>query len=70
MSPKPFHATEACIACKKCEKACPVNNIKVTDRPVWEITVPNALLVIIFVRFMLWNMEKLLRRKDNTKDGC
>lgn len=35
MSPKPFYATEACIACKKCEKACPVNNIKVTDRPVW-----------------------------------
>ena len=35
MSPKPFHATEACIACKKCEKVCPVNNIKVTDRPVW-----------------------------------
>ena len=35
MSPKPFHATEACIGCKKCEKACPVNNITVTDRPVW-----------------------------------
>lgn len=70
MSPKPFHATEACIACKKCEKACPVNNIKVTDRPVWGDNCTNALLVIIFVRFMLWNMEKLLRRKDNTKDGC
>lgn len=36
MSPRPFHATDACIACKKCEKACPVRNIKVPDRlPVW-----------------------------------
>ena len=35
MSPKPFHATEACIGCKKCEKVCPVGNITVTDRPVW-----------------------------------
>lgn len=35
MSPKPFHATKACIGCKKCEKACPVHNIKVTGRPVW-----------------------------------
>ena len=34
MSPKPFHATEACIGCKKCEKVCPVGNITVTDRPV------------------------------------
>lgn len=35
MSPRPFHATGACIACKKCEKACPVNNIKVADAPIW-----------------------------------
>ena len=35
MAPKPFHATEACIGCKKCEKVCPVGNITVTDRPVW-----------------------------------
>ena len=35
MPPKPFHATEACIGCKKCEKVCPVGNITVTDRPVW-----------------------------------
>lgn len=35
MSPNPFHATEACIACKKCEKACPVHNIKVDDKPKW-----------------------------------
>ena len=35
MSPKPFHATDACIACKKCEKVCPVHNITVTDKPQW-----------------------------------
>lgn len=35
MSPKPFHATDACIACKKCEQACPVHNIKVGERPTW-----------------------------------
>lgn len=35
MSPKPFHATDACIACKKCEKVCPVHNITVSERPRW-----------------------------------
>ncbi len=35
MSPKPFCATGACVACKKCEEACPVGNIKVEGRPVW-----------------------------------
>ena len=35
MSPKPFHATDACIGCKKCEKVCPVHNITVADRPQW-----------------------------------
>ena len=35
MSPKPWHATEACIGCGKCEKICPVHNITLTERPVW-----------------------------------
>ena len=58
MSPKPFHATEACIGCKKCEKVCPVGNITVTDRPFGEVTVLNVWLVTMFVRYMQWNMER------------
>lgn len=32
---KPFYATDACVSCKKCEKVCPVENIKVDGKPVW-----------------------------------
>lgn len=35
MSPEPFYATEACTSCKRCEKKCPVHNIKVDGRPQW-----------------------------------
>ncbi|MBR5193145.1 MAG: EFR1 family ferrodoxin [Bacteroidaceae bacterium] len=35
MSPKPFHATDACISCGLCEKRCPVHNIKVESKPQW-----------------------------------
>lgn len=35
MSPKPFHATDRCTACKRCEHKCPMHNIKVEDRPRW-----------------------------------
>lgn len=35
MSPKPFHATDTCTSCKKCEKVCPVHNVKVTGKPAW-----------------------------------
>ena len=35
MSPKPFHATDACVSCGLCEKRCPVHNIKVEGKPQW-----------------------------------
>lgn len=35
MSPEPFHATDACIGCRKCEKVCPVQNITAKERPQW-----------------------------------
>ena len=31
-----FYAKDTCVGCGKCEKACPLNNIKLVDnRPVW-----------------------------------
>lgn len=36
MSPKPFHATDDCIACGKCAAQCPMDNIVMEDsRPAW-----------------------------------
>lgn len=33
---KPFYAKDSCISCGKCEKVCPMNNIRLEDgRPVW-----------------------------------
>lgn len=35
MSPKLFHATDACTSCRMCEKKCPTHNIKVNRKPQW-----------------------------------
>lgn len=36
MSPKPFHATDACVGCGECAKSCPMGNIEMSDkRPRW-----------------------------------
>lgn len=44
MSPKPFHATDACIGCGKCAKACPVRNVKLADgRPQWGMDCTHCL---------------------------
>ena len=36
MSPRPFHATDACITCGLCARSCPMENIGMADgRPRW-----------------------------------
>lgn len=36
LTAKDFYAKDHCIGCGKCEKLCPLNNIKLTDqKPVW-----------------------------------
>ena len=36
MSPKPFHSTDQCIGCAKCQRICPMKNITMIDhRPNW-----------------------------------
>ena len=36
MGARDFYAKDSCIACGKCSKVCPFNNVTITDgRPVW-----------------------------------
>ncbi len=37
MSPAPFRATDSCVGCSKCAKACPMDNITMTSShiPAW-----------------------------------
>ena len=37
LTAKDFYTTDKCVGCGKCEKLCPLNNIKITDKkPVWD----------------------------------
>lgn len=36
ISAKPFHVTNECVGCKRCEKVCPVGNVVVVGwKPLW-----------------------------------
>lgn len=44
---KPFHTTDKCIGCGKCEKLCPVNNIRLADgRPKWKAPCAHCMACI------------------------
>lgn len=44
---KDFYATDSCIGCGKCEKLCPLNNIKLEDnKPVWSDTCTHCMACI------------------------
>lgn len=44
---KAFYATEACIGCGKCEKLCPLNNIKLVDKkPNWNTQCTHCMACI------------------------
>ena len=41
---KPFHTTEKCMGCGKCERVCPLNNIKLVDKkPQWGNTCAHCM---------------------------
>jgi len=35
LNSRPFHSTNACLACGHCANNCPTKNITVSDKPVW-----------------------------------
>lgn len=44
-----FHAEDKCIGCGKCEKICPLNNIKMEDKkPVWGKDCTHCMACISF----------------------
>lgn len=45
-STKGFYANDKCICCRLCESICPVNTIKVQDKPVWGKTCTQCLACI------------------------
>ena len=44
---KDFYAKDSCIACGKCERLCPLNNIKMVDKkPVWSTQCTHCMACI------------------------
>ena len=44
---KDFYAKDSCIGCGKCEKLCPLNNVKMVDKkPVWGETCTHCMACI------------------------
>lgn len=42
--PQKFYATNDCISCGKCERACPVENIRMKEgKPIWEANCTSCL---------------------------
>lgn len=36
LSAKPFYATDSCVACKRCERVCPMENVLLVEqKPIW-----------------------------------
>lgn len=47
LTAKAFHVEDKCIGCGKCEKLCPLNNIKMVDKkPVWNKTCTHCMACI------------------------
>lgn len=48
LTAKDFYATDACIGCGKCEKLCPLNNVKLSEdkKPVWKNSCTHCMACI------------------------
>ncbi len=47
LTAKDFYAEDSCITCGKCEKLCPLNNIKIIDKkPVWSDSCTHCMACI------------------------
>lgn len=47
LTAKDFYVEDSCVGCGKCEKLCPLNNIKLTDKkPVWSDTCTHCMACI------------------------
>ncbi len=59
---KKFFADERCNACGICSKVCPVNNIVINDKPIWQNHCEQCLACI------QWCPQECLQYGDKTKN--